>query len=149
MEKQEIKEQGENREDEEKKRNGSGFLGKFTGVFLLVCLFAAGIFFLLAWISYNRRYSAEFIRAGLVLVYIIPCLLGGRILRHLAKERAFLWGALLGGCFFAAVLVLSVLVKGITLQADRIRLAPLVLCIVCGIAGSLRLHGKEKEHSRL
>lgn len=141
---QEIRKKEENKEKEEKQPK-SGFWGKFTGVFLFTCILAAGLFLLWTWISYNRRYSAELIRAGLVLVYIIPCLLGGRLIGFLADGKGPLWGAALGCCFFAAVLVLSVLVNGKALQIDRLCAALLVLCVVCGIAGTLRLHRKQEE----
>lgn len=127
-------------ENEDKKQQKSGYVWKFMIVFIFTCLSAAGLFLLWAWISYNKRYSAELIRAGLVLIYMIPCLLGGRMIRFLADGKRLLWGAGLGTCYFAAVLLLSFLVKGTALQIDKLRAAPLILCVVCGIAGTLRLH---------
>ncbi len=130
-------------ENDAEKRQKSGSGGKFVLAFLFTCLAAAGLFLLWAWISYNKRYSAEFIRAGLVLVYIIPCLLGGRMLGAMAKRNVFLPGALLGACYFAAVLLFSYVIKGADVQAAA---APLILCTISGAAGTLRLHRrKEKE----
>ena len=132
-------------ENDTGKKEKSGFTGKFILAFLFTCLAAAGLFLLWAWVAYHKRYSAEFIRAGLVLVYIIPCLLGGRMLRAMAKGNAFLWGAALGACYFGAVLLLSCIIKGTAVQAA---VAPLILCIISGAAGTLRRHRKkEKEQT--
>lgn len=124
-------------------RQKSGSAGKYVLALLFTCLSAAGLFLLWAWVSYNKRYSAEFIRAGLVLVYIVPCLLGGRMLGAMAKRNVFLPGAALGACYFAAVLLFSYVIKGADVQASA---APFILCTISGAAGTLRLHRrKEKE----
>ena len=78
MEKEVVNTQeAENKEGVKKSRFG----WKFFAVFLFTCLLAVVLLVLWAWISYNVRFSVSVIRAGLTLIYILPCLLGGRMLR--------------------------------------------------------------------
>ena len=57
-------EKKENNAEKIKKRNGA----KFAGAFLVTCMMAASFFFFWAWISYEKKLSAEVIRAGLRLL---------------------------------------------------------------------------------
>lgn len=132
-------------ENEVQKKDRNSFTIKFILVFLFTCLAAAGLFLLWTWLAYQKRYSTELIRAGLVLLYILPCLLGGKMLRTFVKGNTWLFGAILGACYFAAVLVLSVVVKGSGIQINQLRMAPFLLCVISGITGTLRLHRKKEQ----
>jgi putative membrane protein (TIGR04086 family) len=127
-------------EQKEKKRPAFGWI--FAGVTLLTLLAAAGLFLLWAWVSYHMRFSAEVIRAGLLSLYILPSLFGGKMLAGARCGRPLLWGAVLGAVFYAALLAASLLpaiVSGSGLpEPDRTDLLPLLLSVLSGALGAAR-----------
>ena len=74
-------------ENEQKAKRKQNDIGRFLAVAVLTIVLAAGYFLLWAYLSYELRLSAEVIRAGLVLLYIIPCWIGGRVLRRCMHGR--------------------------------------------------------------
>lgn len=108
---------------------------KFCGVLLAVCFVTAGLFFLLAWVSYQVRFSTEVIRMGITGLYIVPCLIGGRIIRRMGFTPAMVWGAGLGAAFYLVLLVISWLEAG--MQLETVRTMELILCVASGLLGTL------------
>ena len=108
---------------------------KFCGVLLAVCFVTAGLFFLLAWVSYQVRFSTEVIRMGITGLYIVPCLIGGRIIRRMGFTPAMVWGAGLGVAFYAVLLVISWLEAG--MQLETVITMELILCVASGLLGTL------------
>ena len=96
----------------------SRFGWMFLAVLLFSGLIAAGLLVLWAWISYRARYSVSVIRSGLTLIYILPCLLGGRLLRITRKPGLPLWGALLGCSFFGLLCLCTFLAQGGKMDFD-------------------------------
>ena len=93
----------ENDEEKVKKRNGA----KFAGAFLVTCMMAASFFILWAWISYEKKLSAEVIRAGLTVIYFLPCMIGGKIVKRIYGSTAWVIALLLGTLFFGLLYVCS------------------------------------------
>lgn len=108
---------------------------KFCGVLLAVCFVTAGLFFLLAWVSYRVRFSTEVIRMGITGMYIVPCMIGGRIIRRMGFTPAMVWGAGLGASFYSVLLVISWLEAG--MQLETVRTMELILCVASGLLGTL------------
>lgn len=108
---------------------------KFCGVLLAVCFVTTGLFFLLAWVSYQVRFSTEVIRMGITGLYIVPCLIGGRIIRRMGFTPAMVWGAGLGTAFYALLLVISWLEA--EMQLGTARTTELILCVASGLLGTL------------
>lgn len=131
-------------EKNEQKSRGSG-KGGFGLVFFLsllaAVLAAVGFLFLWARISYGMRYSAEVIRAGLVFLYILPCLLGGRLLRFSRQSKLPLFGAMLGGFFYGLLWLCSLLVKGENFSYTSLAWTTPLVCILSGMVGAIRSGG--------
>ena len=108
---------------------------KFCGVLLAACFVTAGLFFLLAWVSYRVRFSTEIFRMGITGMYIVPCLIGGRIIRRMGFTPAMVWGAGLGTAFYALLLVISWLEA--EMQLGTARTTELILCVASGLLGTL------------
>ncbi len=144
-----VENQIEEKKEQKSRGPGKGAFGfLFSGAFLAAVLAAAGLLFWWAWVSFRMRYSAEFIRVGLICLYIFPCMLGGRLLCLGQHSFLPLWGAVLG-CFFYGLLCLcSLLVKGEAYSYDSLEWTTPLLCILSGIAGTIRAHGGRKEKKR-
>jgi putative membrane protein (TIGR04086 family) len=136
----EQKEKKTNSKKKKTKHRSFGWI--FAGLLLLVLLTAAAFFLLWAWVSYHMRFSAEVIRAGLLSLYILPCLLGGKILTHTRCAKPLLWGAGLG-IAFALLLSLgaaafSYFMEGVLPEPDLTGAFPPLLCILSGVIGAIR-----------
>lgn len=70
-----------------------------TGVFLL--------FLALALFSFDL--SEKAVRAGILAAYILACLTGGYGAGKMLRKEKYLWGLLVGSCYFFLLLMVSVL----------------------------------------
>ena len=115
MEQTDLKKKESREQNKEKKTN---CVGRFLAVAVLVVMLAAGWFLLWAYVSYNLRLSADVIRAGLVLLYILPCWIGGRVLRRCMQRYAVIYGAVLGTVFYTILLALTLSPLSVTVNSS-------------------------------
>lgn len=127
-----------------KRRRPAKTAAGFLLALFLTCAAAAGLLLLLAWVSYEMRFSAEVVRAGIMGLYVLPCLFGGRILKGLRMRPAPLWGAGLGVSFYGVLFALSWIQAGLQAELSVGLLTP-VLCAAGGLLGSLM--GKKPQKS--
>ena len=129
----------EEKREQKSRGPGKGAFGfLFLADLLVVVLAAAGLLFLWAYLSYRMRYSTEVIRVGLVFVYILPCMLGGRLLLLCRRLYLPLWGALLGGLFFGVICLCSMLVKEDNFSYASLEWTIPLLCVLSGLAAAIR-----------
>lgn len=133
-------------ENEQKAKRKQNDIGRFLTVAVLTLVLAAGYFLLWAYISYELRLSAEVIRAGLVLLYMIPCWIGGRVLRRCMQERALGCGAVLGVLLYALLIGLH-MVEGETITFTRTHAVNCMLCVLSGVAGTLRFRSRRSDET--
>ena len=133
MEQTDLKQNENGEQNKEKKPN---CVGRFLAVAVLVVMLAAGWFLLLAYVSYNL--SADVIRAGLVLLYILPCWIGGRVLRRCMQRYAVIYGAVLGTVFYTILLALTATDSG-AVQMTQTHVMNACICVLSGIVGTIRL----------
>ncbi|MCM1107102.1 MAG: TIGR04086 family membrane protein [Blautia sp.] len=136
-------EQGKEQEQGEKERPPRKLrlpkrLMAFLGILLSECAAAAGLLLLFACIAFRLRLSTEVIRAGLTALYLLPCLLGGCLVRWGKLSPALLWGIGVGAAFYGVLLVMSVLLQAGAAIGGGIP----VLCLAGGAAPVL-LKGKK------
>lgn len=135
MEQTDLKQSENGEQNKEKKPN---CVGRFLAVAVLVVMLAAGWFLFWAYVSYNLRLSADVIRAGLVLLYILPCWIGGRVLRRCMQRYAVIYGAVLGAVFYTILLALTVTDSG-AVQMTQTHVMNACICVLSGIVGIIRL----------
>lgn len=133
-------------ENEQKAKRKQNDIGRFLTVVVLTIVLAAGYFLLWAYISYELRLSAEVIRAGLVLLYMIPCWIGGRVLRRCMQERALGCGAVLGVLLYALLIGLH-MADGETITFTRTHAVNCMLCVLSGVAGTLRFRSRRSDET--
>lgn len=143
MEQTDLKKKESREQNKEKKPN---CVGRFLAVAVLVVMLAAGWFLLWAYVSYNLRLSADVIRAGLVLLYILPCWIGGRVLRRCMQERALGCGAVLGVLLYALLIGLH-MADGETITFTRTHAVNCMLCVLSGVAGTLRFRSRRSDET--
>lgn len=145
MDEERIEEQEQ--EQAEKKPYRPGAALKFAASLLFACLTAAGLLMLLAWVSYQMRFSAEVVRAGIMGLYIVPCLVGGRVIKGFKLTPAPLWGAGLGAAYYGVLLAVSWWASGMNAARPDPAQIGLTVPVLCGVSGLLgSLFGRKKQN---
>ncbi|MBQ7360311.1 MAG: TIGR04086 family membrane protein [Lachnospiraceae bacterium] len=86
---------------------------------------------------YKFGVSEKVVAIGIVLVYIVSCLVGGLLMGKLMKTRKFLWGLLLGVMYFVALFILTGIVgRGFSQIASDVG-TTLFLCLGSGMLGGM------------
>lgn len=139
--------EGQEQEQAKKKPYRPGSVLKFVVSLLFVCLVAVGLLMLLAWVSFQMRFSAEVVRAGIMGLYIVPGLIGGRIIKGWKLKPAPAWGAGLGAAYYGVLLAVSWGVASMNAAGTnpvQTGLTVPVLCVASGLLGSLLGRKKQK-----
>ena len=133
-------------ENEQKEKRKQNPIGRFAAVAVFTIALAAGYFLLWAYISYELRLSADVIRAGLVLLNIIPCWIGGRVLRRCMRGKPLVYGAGLGFLFYALLIGLH-MAEGETVTFTQAHAVNCMLCALSGVVGTLRFRSHKPNET--
>lgn len=105
----------------------------------LLCSYAAtGIFLvLLAFLLYKMDLQESVVGMGIAVVYIISCFLGGFLLGKKMESKKYLWGLLLGICYFTLLVGVSwISEKQIQMSVSR-AMTTLGMCLAGGTLGGM------------
>lgn len=103
------------------------FMYIITGILLVI----------LAGMLCKMQLSESVVAVGIVLIYVISGFLGGFLGGKIMKTRKFLWGMVLGGCYFSILVIGSILfTHGINMEISRF-FTTLILCIASGMIGGM------------
>ena len=120
-----------------KKENGTGKIGGILiGLLVAYVITLLGIL-VLAFGLFQWKMSANTAEIGVIVLYFLSCLLGGMVTGKKAESRKFLWGLLLGICYFVILVILSLTgEQGITSGFKEIVL-PGIICLFSGMLGGM------------
>lgn len=103
------------------------FMYIVTGILLVI----------LAGLLYKMQLSEGVVSAGIVVIYVLSGFLGGFLSGKIMKTRKFLWGMVMGACYFLILTVGSIAFQhGIDMELSRF-FTTLVLCIGSGMIGGM------------
>lgn len=101
-------------------------------------LLAALLLMGMAYVLYKTDFTGIVEQIMVVLIYLLPCVLGGWLMGRMEKQRKFLWGAILGVLFFLLLLLGVALSPGMEGGLDwGERLRVLMICMLGGMAGGM------------
>lgn len=105
---------------------------------LLIMYVITGLALLiLALLLFKMQLSENIVTVGIMIIYILSCLLGGLITGKRMQSRKFLWGILMGAIYFLILLVGSFLLnRGISSDAVHV-VTTLVMCMASGMIGGM------------
>lgn len=121
--------------EQQKKQKGNG--ARFAGSLFISCLLAAAFFFFWGWFCFTRRLSTEVIRAGILIWYVLPCLIGGRFLKKSGAKPVPLYAFFLGLCFWGILYGISCVWFGGLLPLEGNVLSVGILCLASAELGIL------------
>ncbi|MDO4338158.1 MAG: TIGR04086 family membrane protein [Eubacteriales bacterium] len=67
---------------------------------------------LLAFLLFQFDLGETPVTAGIIVIYVISCLLGGFMAGKIVRKDKYLWGVLVGFCYFLLLLAVSFGVQG-------------------------------------
>ena len=113
----------------------SPFAGSVLLKALLVSyLVTAVLLLILTMLLYKLELSEGKVTVGIVVSYVLSTFLGGLMAGRMLKTRKFLWGLVLGLCYFLLLLLISFGVyQGIHAGWQN----ALTTCVLCGAGGML------------
>lgn len=98
-----------------------------TGLALLV----------LAFLLLKLQPGENIVSAGILVIYILSCLVGGLIAGKRMKVHKFLWGVLTGTAYFLILLAGSFLLnRGVSDDIVQVT-TTLVMCMAAGMIGGM------------
>lgn len=106
-------------------------------ILLLMYMITGILLVILAGLLYKLQLSESVVSAGVVIIYVVSGFLGGFVAGKIMKTRKFLWGMVLGGCYFLILVVGSIAFQhGIGMEISRF-FTTFVLCIASGMIGGM------------
>ena len=103
----------------------------------LAYMVSALMLLLLAVMVYKFDVSEKVVSIGIILVYIVSCLLAGLVMGKLQKNRRFLWGIFVGAMYFAVLLILTGMVGKDLSDVATDFVTTLLLCLGSGMLGGM------------
>ena len=105
---------------------------------LLIMYILSGILLvLLALILFKMEPGEMFIKAGVIVIYVVTGVIGGFFVGKRLKDRKFLWGLLTGSIYFLLLVVFSALLKqGFQMEVDKV-ITTWILCGASAMAGGM------------
>lgn len=98
-----------------------------TGIFLL----------LLAFLLFQFNLGEGPVTAGIIVVYVVSCLLGGFMAGKIVRKDRYLWGVLVGLCYYLLLLFVSFAVQGKWDMSLSHALTTFFMCIGGGALGGI------------
>lgn len=106
-------------------------------ILLLMYMITGILLVILAGLLYKLQLSESVVSAGVVIIYVVSGFLGGFVAGKIMKTRKFLWGMVLGGCYFLILVVGSIAFQhGIGMEISRV-FTTFILCIASGMIGGM------------
>ena len=103
------------------------FAYALTGLFLL----------LLAFLLFQFDLGEGPVAAGIIAVYVISCLLGGFMAGKIMRKDKYLWGILIGLCYFVLLITVSFAVQGKWDMTAQHAVTTFFMCLGGGTLGGM------------
>lgn len=105
---------------------------------LLIMYVITGLALLsLALVLLKLQPEETVINIGIMIIYVVSCLIGGLIAGRRMHTRKFFWGILMGAVYFLILLIGSLLLnRGIGSDSVHI-ITTLVMCMAAGMIGGM------------
>lgn len=106
-------------------------------ILLFMYIVTGGLLLLLTVLLSKMQLSEGAVSIGIVAIYVISGFLGGLLVGKRMKSKKFLWGMVMGACYFLVLAIGSVVFhKGLDMEMTRFA-TTLVLCIASGMVGGM------------
>ena len=110
----------------------------FIGGCLLIAYLVTGLLLLLlAFLAYKANLSEQGSRIGILVIYVLSSFVAGFITKKKSKKRKFLFGAMMGICYFVVLLLLSLGIHDKVAPGAFAKWSAGLLCMGGGMLGGM------------
>ena len=110
----------------------------FIGGCLLIAYLVTGLLLLLlAFLAYKANLSEQGSRIGILFIYVLSSFVAGFITGKKSKKRKFLFGAMMGICYFVVLLLLSLGIHDKVAPGAFAKWSAGLLCMGGGMLGGM------------
>ena len=117
-----------------------GMVGNLLSVLIVVMgmyLLSGVLLFLISAITYYGDLSGQIVEIGILVIYILVCLVGGFITGKIKKSKRYLWGMVSGVGYFFVLLLVSLAMNGFSVTDPVGLLTVFIICIASGTIGGM------------
>ena len=117
-----------------------GMVGNLLSVLIVVMgmyLLSGVLLFLISAITYFGDLSGQMVEIGILVIYILGCLVGGFITGKIKKSNRYLWGMVSGVGYFFVLLLVSLAMNGFSVTDPVGLLTVFIICIASGTIGGM------------
>ena len=117
-----------------------GMVGNLLSVLIVVMgmyLMSGVLLFLISAITYFGDLSGQIVEIGILVIYILVCLVGGFITGKIKKSKRYLWGMVSGVGYFFVLLLVSLAMNGFSVTDPVGLLTVFIICIASGTIGGM------------
>lgn len=106
---------------------------------ILVLMYAitAVLLFLLALLLKQFQWGTQGIQAGITMVYVITCLIGGIFAGKVQRSKKFIWGILVSLMYIIVMLILTLIIKDGFHGESSVFVTNLLLGMGSGMVGGM------------
>ena len=116
---------------------GNATLLSVLKILLFMYLVTGAMLLILTLLLSKMQLSESTVSIGIVIIYVVSGFLGGLLAGKKMKNRKFLWGMVMGACYFLVIVIGSIVFhRGLDMEAGRFA-TTLVLCIASGMVGGM------------
>lgn len=109
----------------------------FLRILLVTYVLTGVLLFVLAFLLYKFKLKEAQVSIGVMIIYLVTCLIGGLAIGKRMKSKRLVWGLLTGLCYFLILLGASLLMnKGLN-QDIRNAVTTLLVCAGGGALGGM------------
>lgn len=106
-------------------------------ILLAMYIITGALLLVLTVMLSKLQLSESTVSIGIIIIYVISGFLGGLLAGRKMKNRKFIWGMLMGACYFLVIVIGSVFFhRGLDMEAGRF-VTTLILCIASGMVGGM------------
>ena len=110
----------------------------FIGGCLLIAYLVTGLLLLLlAFLAYKANLSEQGSRIGILVIYVLSSFVAGFSTGKKSKKRKFLFGAMMGICYFVVLLLLSLGIHDKVAPGAFAKWSAGLLCMGGGMLGGM------------
>ena len=110
----------------------------FIGGCLLIAYLVTGLLLLLlAFLAYKANLSEQGSGIGILVIYVLSSFVAGFITGKKSKKRKFLFGAMMGICYFVVLLLLSLGIHDKVAPGAFAKWSAGLLCMGGGMLGGM------------
>jgi len=132
---------GQDREGKEEKmertEKNNGLLLTVLKILLFMYIVTGVMLLILTAMLSKMQLSEGAVSIGIVVIYVVSGFLGGLLAGKKMKTRKFIWGMVMGACYFLVIVICSIVFhRGLDMETNRF-ITTLILCTASGMVGGM------------